>query len=141
MKTKTFFCLCLLSGMVVSDLYAQSVDNRSYSEVRQVYGWFPVYCNGVHQDLYTTLDVHYMVHYNNGVYEFQISQWRGEGTSSTGEVFKWSEVDKADGGYHFHGNLNGDAGSHFIISGTINYSVRPVIVTIDKAVCLEKVKK
>jgi hypothetical protein len=141
MKTKTLFILCLLIGITTTKLYGQSYDNRSYSEERQVYGWFPVYCDGVHEDLYATLDVHFMFHDKNGVIEYQISQWKGEGISSTGEVFKWTEVDKSGVNYGFHGNLKGDEGSHYIISGTINYFVRPVIVTIDKAVCLEKVKK
>lgn len=140
MKTKTLFILCLLICITTTKLYGQS-DTRSYSVEKQVIGWFPVYCDGVHEDLLATLDVHYMYHDKNGVIEYQISQWKGEFISSTGEVFKWIEVDKSGVDYGFHGNLIGDEGSHYIISGTINYFIRPVEVTIDKAVCLKKVKE
>jgi hypothetical protein len=95
------------------------------------------------------LEVHLIDKYKDGEQITQISQWNGETMSSTGEVFKWSEVDKyvvvdvvanMPIDLTFHVNLIGDQGSHYILSGTVKY-YPPVTITIDKAVCIEKQNK
>jgi hypothetical protein len=152
MKTKKLLLLCLLIGMGLTVVSAQSTnkgDNRAISYKVQIWGWMPAYCDGFHEDLYSILDVHVIDKYQDGVVVSSISQWKGETISSTGEIFKWREVDKVEildvvapqpYDLAFHVNLNGDQGSHFILSGTVNY-IKPVTITIDKAVCLEKGNK
>jgi hypothetical protein len=153
MKTKKLLLLCLLIGMGLAVVSAQSSDkgdNRAISYNVQTVGWMAVYCDGFHEDLYSNLDTHIMEKYNDGKWVSLICQYKGEAISSTGEVFKWSEVDKvekldvvANQPFEdtFHANLNGNQGSHYILSGYVNYSVRPAIVIIDKALCLDNKNK
>ena len=153
MKTKTLLLSCLLLGIGLTVASAQGSkgdDNRAISSKTIIYGgWIPAYCDGFHEDLYSNLEVHLIDKYKDGEQITQISQWNGETMSSTGEVFKWSEVDKyvvvdvvanMPIDLTFHINLIGDQGSHYILSGTVKY-YPPVTITIDKAVCIEKQNK
>jgi hypothetical protein len=135
---------------VVSAQSSDKGDNRAISYNVQAESWMTVYCNGFHEDLYSILDTHIMEKYNDGKWVYIFCQYKGETISSTGEVFKWSEVDKvekldvvANQPFEdtFHANLNGNQGSHYILSGYVNYSVRPAIVIIDKALCLDNKNK
>lgn len=97
-------------------------------------------CDGVNIDILEGGDIewHILDHYKNGVPEW--SMYKASGTltiESTGEVFEIQESDKVDyneGNFTFHSNINGDQGSHYILSGT-GLWVYPYTVTIYKAVC------
>jgi hypothetical protein len=145
MKTKTFLLLFLFLCIANTKMLAQSSDlekNHTYvSETSQVLSIFPVECNGGPIEILTGyMDIRTIEHFNNGQWEFGIAINKGEYISSTGENFKTSELDKSSTPLwkllNFHGNLKGDRGTHYIISGSIDYSTIPLSVTIDKALCI-----
>jgi hypothetical protein len=76
MKTKTFLLLFLLSGIGLTQLYAQgnqtSSDTRTYSDWKQVPWFYPVYCDGVQIDFLSgTIEYsHQVEHYVDGELKF-----------------------------------------------------------------------
>jgi len=146
MKTKTLLILCLLSGIVLTQLSAQKpVVTKTFVYKDYVQGyWSPVYCTnelGVLElvDVLTgTIDSHLVVHYKNNQYQWYMIQWEGEITSEINhEVFKIHESDKIDlpntGVYTYHFNLVGNMGSHYINSGTLN--MEDWTIVCNKSVC------
>ena len=133
MKTKTFFILCLLLGIVTMQLSAQNGKNGSgtiKSDIT-VDNWSgPVFCDGVLSDLITcsSLSVEVTVHYVNGVEQWGINKVKTREFTSvnTGEVYKgeamfdhWSDVKGID---KFHYNLIGDKGGNISLHITIDLS-------------------
>ena len=149
MKTKTFLLICLLSGIGLTQLYAQgnekSSDTRSISHRTQGPFWFPVYCDGVLIDYLTaTVDAHYIEHYKDGVSVWLIGHVKDEFYStSRDEFFKVLEIDKLfipDPSIWVWAqtNLIGDKGSHYIAEQTW---YPDGTFTIDKALCIENGRK
>jgi len=149
MKTKTFFLICLLSGICLTQLYSQgnqtSSDTRSYSYWMPVPWYFPAYCDGELVDyLSGTMEAHGSEHFVDGVSVFLIGQIKGEVTSElTGEVFKLNEIVKLfipDPSVWMWSwtNLRGNKGTHYIAHGTYYPDGS---FTVDKSVCVENGKK
>jgi hypothetical protein len=147
MKTKTFLFLCLIFSITTTRTFAQSSEIEkihTYSEWGIEHSWFLVECNGVTiETFYGDTEIHYVEHFKDEIYEYYIAQLKGEFTSKSGEVFKISEVDetRSNNGLSYHGNLIGNRGTHYILSGTAYYFPKPVTWTIDKAVCLDNKNK
>jgi hypothetical protein len=148
MKTKTFLLLCLIIGIAMTKVSAQSSEmgnNHSYSYTTVLFSFFPVYCNNALVETFTGyLNYHDIAHYKNGVGEWAISLCEGEFTSITNEVFRVNELDRYSipikGIHSSNINLVGNEGTHYILSitwwdsGWKNF-------TVDKAVCLENANK
>jgi hypothetical protein len=122
MKTKTFLLVCHFSGIAFTRLPAQNNGNGikvvNYTYTWNGY-WQPVFCDGVHvDDLTGSVTAHNLEFYRDGFMVSAIMHYYGQVVSvSTGEIFKVSEIDKADntvGVVTWHFNLKGDKGSHYI---------------------------
>ena len=136
MKTKTFFVLCLLSGLGLTQLFAQNGKNGTGS-ITYEYVWTPDYCvpvynsNGVKVDILGqgTVFFHHVSHFVNWVEIWGKCKGFGEAISvgfeddygniivGTGEVFRVQEIDKCDLTEMLgvcHVNLIGNQGSHYI---------------------------
>ena len=92
-------------------------------EVGYIFGW--------------PIEWHIIDHYNNGQLVWSIYNTTGSLTNrSTGEVFKIQESDRliwTQGDYSFHANLNGDQGSHYILSG--HFDPISFDIFVERAVC------
>jgi hypothetical protein len=140
MKTKVFLLVCLIMGIGLTQLSAQSVKFTGTFDY-----WQPVYCNGVQIDWLTGTTIYSGIeHYKDGVAIFQNYHNRGEVASGiTHEVFKVIETDKVfqlDQNSNFttciwHTNLKGDQGSHYL--GTMTWDLITNIITVDKFVCVD----
>jgi hypothetical protein len=144
MKTKSFLFLCLIISIATTRTFAQlgGLERlHTFSEWGIEHSWFNVECNGVPVETFTgDTEIHYVRHFEDGIYVYYIAQLKGEFTSESGEVFKISEVDnwtRSNQVLTFHGNLVGNRGTHYILSGTMYFLPKPATWTIDKAVCLE----
>lgn len=141
MKTKAFLMICLTIGLGLSQVSAQTRNGKIEGTVPGGY-FIPVYCDGALVD-YITGDFSYKVeiHYIDGIPTWQLGHLKGQGASSSGELFSIKETDKKHG--YFGGdmtlnfNLIGSKGSHYI--GTLvwdwfndPYLENPVVV---KAIC------
>lgn len=140
MKTKSILIsLCLIFGIAISQSFAQDNDTRTVQGWVQSSYWSPVFCGDQLVDLLEggVIRVHYVIHYTDGLYTWETDQIKGEVTSSTGEVFKITEVDKTYFTDHWyitwHYNLIGDMGSHYI--GTLTYSYFTGEITVVKTEC------
>ncbi len=140
MKAKNILILlCLFIAFSVFQANAQGNDNRSVQGWFQSTYWSPIFCDDVLVDYLEggTLFCHYVVHYKNGSYNWEIDQLKGEVTSSSGEVFRVREIDKTYFTDHWyvtwHFSLLGDQGTHYI--GTLTYSYYTGEVTVGKIVC------
>ncbi len=147
MKTKTLFLFCLTIGVGLTQLSAQNGKNGTGAVS---YDWeFTAYsqaiiCDGVEIDnLSGTVIAHEVDHAKDG--EWVKSTWRYDGVvnSESGEKFTISAPAKADyigmvNTWHF--NFIGNNGSHYIGDITVNWAAEPWVVTIDKAICLDKIK-
>jgi hypothetical protein len=146
MKTKTFLLLCLLSGIGLAQLSAQSdTKSISYSE-EWSWGYFtPVYCNGVQVDYVTGYPIaHVTAHFVDGTPVSSNVITHGEVYGEHGEVFKLSELDKNYiGGTTWHFNLRGNLGNHYMGTVIWDWINDPYManLVIDKAVCVENGKK
>jgi len=144
MKVKIFFSLCLIIGIAMTQLSAQSqkaLENRS--TVQTEIPWFyeaPVECNGFTDVLIGTANSISVKHFKNGV---EIgSSWRtiAEATSvETGEVFAVREnsMTKSDWVVNFHFNAIGEWGTRYIGSMQWDMINDPFFqnVIINKFVC------
>ena len=87
LKTKTFFLICLLSGICLTQLNAQSNDkniNRSYAYWCEfpMGGMFPVSCDGVDVEwLEYDTNLHVVAHVQDGVFQWQIFEANWEAKS------------------------------------------------------------
>jgi hypothetical protein len=150
MKTKTFFMLCLLSGMGLTQLFAQppvvpdGTKSVSFKFEITVPIWTPLYCNGVLVDnLGGTLKLHHIWHYIDGVDIWCIVKAEGVLTGQhTGEVFIYKEITQRHFHYDncfltFHYNAKGDQGNHLTGSMTYDFCNDPNMenLVINKAVC------
>jgi hypothetical protein len=153
MKPKTIFLLCLLSGIVFTQLYSRDIpvpkNDKGTGAVSFDWVWndWAVYgyCNGEYVDFLTgNITGHVVLIYKNWEYKIQNSVWRGEVQSSKYpyEVFQVTEIDKnrfntlsTDRFYHCRGNY----GTQYI--GHVTYDWITGIYTIDKAVFVEPNKK
>src|SRR5512133_2793128 len=145
MKTKAFFVLCLLAGIVALPLSAQ---NSNSSDSKTFQGWFmssywsPVYCGDSLVDNLSggTISVHYVAHIEDGKYRWETDQIKGEVQSQTGETFQIREVDKYTVTDHWvltwSFNLIGDGGTHYIGTLTLDYGTG--VITVGKTVCIYK---
>jgi hypothetical protein len=129
-----------------SDLFSQqgtnqnsSSDERSYSHWFTSWYYTPLICDGVETDfLFGQLNTHCIMFYENGAIAWMIMNFSGSITSrNTGEVFSIYESDRYDlpeqGIITFHSSINGDQGSHIIMSGSLNTQTWELI--IDRTVC------
>ncbi|MBG0859266.1 MAG: hypothetical protein IQL11_07145 [Bacteroidales bacterium] len=99
MKTKTILFLFLLLSFGSANLFGQEwpEGTKSISVWDSYYFEIPVICNGTQVDFLTgTIEAHYVVHFINGEFSFQLSQANGEATSTSdsGEVFQLKSHDK-----------------------------------------------
>ncbi|HUW93992.1 MAG TPA: hypothetical protein VMV74_12565 [Bacteroidales bacterium] len=140
MKTKSLIIsLCLIMGISLTQASAQDHDTKSVQGWFMSEYWSPVYCGGIMVDelLGGTIRVHYVVHYKDGMYQWETDQLKGEITSSTGEVFDIKEIDKTYFTDHWYVtwtyHLKGDQGTFYI--GTITYSYFTGEITYGKTVC------
>ncbi len=139
----------ILSGVTKSDFASAAKPNenllnsgsadRTISHRFSGYYWTPLYCDSVEFDILEGyLDVHCVMHYENGSIVWMVMRYTGSLTSQkTGEVFEIKEIDKSDlpqaGIITFHSNIKGDNGTHIITSGAINMETWGL--TINKAIC------
>jgi hypothetical protein len=119
MKTKTFFFICLLLGIVTTKLSAQTVNAI---EPKWFDHYLEIFCNGVQVDYLKNegYDLRQSTHYKDGNYTWRtgkvnnliyISEW-------TDEVFKVQVKDgwnMKDNLYQNRTNVIGNKGSHYII--------------------------
>ena len=121
------------------NLSSSGSPDRTISHRFQGGYWSPLVCDGVEIDILEgTLDVHCVMHYENGVIAWMIMRYTGTLTGpKTKEVFEIKEVDMSDlpktGIISFHSNIKGSNGSHIISAGTINTNTWEL--TWDKSVC------
>jgi len=154
MKTKTFLCLCFLLGIATTQLSAQSNDkniNRSYAYWREfpMGGYFPVSCDGVNIEwLQYDMKLHVVAHVQDGVFQWQIFETNWEAKSSTGEIFKGKEFDKliitsgepdidifAPSYGTYRANLQGNMGSRYQMTFTIDFTSDEIKVSLIKSHC------
>jgi len=142
MKTKTFFILFLLLGIITTQLSAQNGKDgtgsvSAKSEWDGYYIDIPVNCGGEEIERLTGfVTFHRVLHFQNGILIFATFQYSGEVTSAkTQEVFKVKDIFKADEIAWYstgHCNLIGDKGTHYIL--TYIYDLDTDIFTIIKCV-------
>ena len=94
MKTKTFFLLCLLLGMALTQLSAQTrsiVTYDSYTTPPNDVFWVPVVCDGETIDWLWAANytIKNLGHFKDGNFEWYKSRWTDIvcTSESTGEVF------------------------------------------------------
>jgi hypothetical protein len=152
MKTTISFVLVaflILLGSAKSDVVSavQPTGNqlksgsadRTISHRFTSWSWTPLSCDGaVIGGLWVELDVHCVMHYENGAVVWMIMRYTGSFTNQdTKEVFKINEVNTNSlpqpGTITFRSNVIGDKGSHIITSGTINPETWEF--TFNKSVC------
>jgi hypothetical protein len=149
MKTKTFFILCLLSGIGLTQLSGQNGQNGNGTDsffwdwdINHEYGpyWIdiPVNCdNNVVDRLLGEVTVHQINHYKRGEQVWVKQQFDGEVKSAlTDEVFKVKEILKAETPlfiWYSHVNLIGNKGSHYKFF--YSYDGNNDILSFIKAIC------
>jgi hypothetical protein len=161
MKTKTFFLICLLSGIGLTRLSGQVfppvVEGTKSVAFTMEWDWIggyftPVFCpnkQGVLEQVdYVTGSVtaHAVWHFVNGNKMWYNVITRGDVEGTSGEVFTISEQDKGswttegdDLGATWHFNLKGDQGNHYL--GSVTWDPGMPDLIINKAVCVENKKK
>ena len=148
MKKKTFFLICLLSGVGFLQVFAQNDKNAtgSFQEHLVYNDWgIPVFCNGQQVDLLiATIQIHHIGHYLKGNWLWCKFHAFGNAvsTNGSGEVFSVQEIDKQvnniqpDGSWEWidaeHVNLKGDKGTHYI--GTLIFYYTGEVQSI-RAIC------
>lgn len=141
MKTKTIILICLLLGIGLVELSAQTKTVVLEGSVPNGY-FLPIICNGTNVDyLVGDFSYHVELHYVNGIPIWQQGQARGELTSSAGEVFKLKETDKKHNcngcSMTLNYNLIGNKGNHYI--GTLIWDLcnDPFLLnpTVIKTIC------
>jgi hypothetical protein len=138
--TRIFISLFLIIGVSLMQASAQGHGTKTLQGWYMSEYWSPVSCGDNVVDVLEggSVRVHYVVHYKDGVYQWETDQLKGEVISDlTGEVFKIREIDKTYFTDHWyltwHFSLVGDQGTHYI--GTITYSYWTGEITFGKTVC------
>jgi hypothetical protein len=98
MKTKTFFILCFLLGIGVTQLSAQNGKDATGSVVY----YYPhaefytdIWCNGVFVDWIVGDGTGHVVdHYKNNVLQWEDFHYSGIATGLHGDIYTFSEIDK-----------------------------------------------
>lgn len=138
MKTRYLILAVLLIFSVSTTTKAGSTDKTISHRFPGGY-WSTLSCDGaVIDEIWGSVDVHCVMHYENGVIVWMTMRYTGSVTSSnTGEVFEIKSIEKYNlpqpGIIIFHFNLKGNQGSHILNSGTINPSTWEI--TVDKSIC------
>jgi hypothetical protein len=99
MKTKTFFILCFLLGIGVTQLSAQNGKDATGSVVY----YYPhadfytdIWCNGVFVDWIVGEGTGHVVdHYKNNVIQWEDFTYSGTATGLNGDIYTFSEIDKS----------------------------------------------
>jgi hypothetical protein len=124
MKTKTFFLLCFLTGIGLTQLSAQnSNSDGTYTVIieRHVNWMAPIYCEGVEIDriVNSYADARIIKHYKDNILQFTYYFISGQGESTkTDEIFTFNEHVKYTDQepYTCHTHLKGDCGTVYNIS-------------------------
>ena len=148
MKTKTFFILCLLLGMAMTQVSAQKKPKGSHN-VPLFYSIelsAPIYCDGVLVDLLESTFYFHLSQFcyatpDGDVTVWAIQKFSGTAISGTGsgEVFTIHEVDKSFGPnldsnmITWHGNYVGNQGHHYHM--WIQWDILTNEIVVDKAIC------
>jgi hypothetical protein len=147
MKTKTFFFICLLLGIGVTQLSAQKWPKGSHN-IPTFWTYYDVWridCDGVTVDkLEGELRYHlsqFVIPGENGgdpTVVWDIAKFSGTLTSiyEPYEVFTVQEVDKANrplATYTYHGIYKGNQGHSYNVWGHLDYSTWEWV--IDKSIC------
>ena len=128
-----------------NELQLKSAENRTYITKDYLnHAEIPLTCDGVEIDwLVGELEYQYIDHYNNGEWDWWIYTAQGEITSTSGETFAIKEIGKVNkskkGDYLFHSTINGDKGSHLILSGSVvvlSEDPPTYDIVFDKAMCV-----
>lgn len=128
-------------GIIWTNAIAQDKANNAEQGWYTSEYWGPIYCDGEEVDFLEggVLRVHYVSRYVAGVSYKEVTQLKGQVTSSkTGEVFKVRETDKTfwEPGIYFitwHYNLIGNMGTHY--NGTLTLNMFTGEITIGRTVC------
>jgi len=151
MKTKTCLLLCLLIGIGLTQLSAQTKTVVTKGSGEGVWE-LPVYCIENGQEVDRVVMGIYLfqsqVHYIDGIPVWGGGKMFGECYSKkTDEVFTYKEIDQRNvwsgNTYTLHYNLNGNQGNHYIGILTVEYSDALLILHPDviQARCVENGKK
>jgi len=145
MKTKTFFMICLFSGIGLTQLNAQDYPTGPKNGKTGTVVWdfnipwpvsIPVICDGALIDQLSTpigVTIRVVDHYKNGelIREFSTSSKILLTSDITGEIFiqhSWlSKCMIADGLYYDRINVIGNMGSHYIIHTTYDLSTWEIL--------------
>lgn len=138
MKSRNLIiCVCFLLCISVFQLHGQSSGTKSVQVWVTGSYWTPVYCDGDFTDyIIGDVTIHYIDHYADGKWKWEIAQMKGTGEGLYGETFTVKEIDKlssADGILTWHFNLKGDMGNSYIAS--MSYSYITGEFKVEKAVC------
>jgi hypothetical protein len=136
MKTKTFFLICLFLGIGITRLSAQT-DVYKWADVP---GLCPLTCDGVNVEwLNATGTLTWLSHYEKDKVTGEIkwawvkAHYKWTATSTTGEVFKATEMDPAIEIYNpvtgdyikevgfWHFIAKGNMGSHYNVTYSYSY--------------------
>jgi hypothetical protein len=152
MKTKTFFLICLLSGIALTHLFSQT---KSIPYKWENLNWgleLPVYCDGIEGEVdRVVLDVFTMQgvdHYNNGIKVWTTCRVSGiaHSTSGSGEIFTYKETDQKalwleeEQTYTAIYNLKGSFGHHYLGTLVVEFSDNMLILhpQVIRAICTVK---
>jgi len=156
MKTNTFFVLCLLLGIGLTQLSAQPTNKKGIGSVSWDIngpGWYTdVWCDGVwiaYMEGISTFNI--VDHYQNGVWQWRTMKICGVSTySTTGEIYTFSEQDKIgipDGApkpnvWTSHANIKGDKGALYNISfiAIIDDDWNTISIVVKNATCTGNTK-
>ena len=145
MKTKSLLSLCLVMGIAITQLSAQSdkgLGNKTLIETVVWDYWQPVYCNGLEVDyLFGEVNARSISVFKNGI--LVKSMWHSYGnvtSDATGEVFTLLENSKTNimtliSTWHF--TLKGNEGTHYLGSMTWDQINDPnfLDITVNRASC------
>jgi hypothetical protein len=135
MKTKTLILLCLLLGMTLIQLSAQTksiVSYDTYNRPPDEAFWIPVVCDGEYIDWLWATDytIKNLVHFKDGNDEWFHSRWTEIKltSESTGEVFtphggEKGDTDRSSGNYVIETkvNLKGSMGSQYVLHYSLTF--------------------
>jgi hypothetical protein len=146
MKTKTFFLLCLLMGIGLTQLSGQT---RTFSyKYDDAYGVLelPVYCSTTGEEVDRIImddySGHILLHLNNGVPVWGFTTLMGECHSkTTSEVFTYKEIDPSHlvsgTTYTVIYNLKGNQGHHYLGTMEVKFTDWELILDplVIRAIC------
>jgi hypothetical protein len=148
MMTKTFFILCLLSGIGLSVLSGQppvpdGTKTTVFTTKTDGYYGF-LYCNNLKVDDISGSGVVTIInHYEAGKLIWYTMHFKGEATGTSGEVFEINEItnqvhvdaDMNPIDYTAVFNYRGSLGNHYI--GLQSYDLANNTWIINRAICIE----